>query len=477
MGYGILSYGAYIPPIRLKREAILEAIGWAVPGVRGLAFGERSVASWDEDSVTMAVEAARNCLLDIKEVPTSLTLASTTFPFADRSNSGIVADALNLPVSILTEDAFGSRRAGTSALVKNFLGSTNSLLLASESREAKPGSTQEMLYGHGAAALLLGEGETLADIISVESVHEDLIDQYRAVDTKFDYALEERWVREEGWLKIVPEAIGTALRKANLGVDDIDKLIVHGGAGAARSLSKKIGIESSKLADALQENVGDCGAAHPLLMVGSVLEKSNPNEVIMIIGFGQGTDVIIMKTNDKITIKNSQKGISIHLKNRRPIDNYALYLSLRGHIDIDFGLRSERDNRTALSAYYRKRKEISGLLGGRCVKCGTLQFPKSLICVSCGSSEPQREESLSGLVGRVKSFTEDWLAYTPFPPYIYGNVEFDGGANMMLEFTDFKVGDVKVGDEVRMLFRVKDYDDKRKFRRYFWKPAPLLIDV
>ena len=183
-----------------------------------------------------------------------------------------------------------------------------------------------------------------------------------------------------------------------------------------------------------------------------------------------------MKTNNKISQKNTKNGLQIHLDNKRQIDNYTLYLSLRGHIDIDFGLRSERDNRTALSAYYRKRREISAMLGGRCQKCGTLQFPRSLICVSCGSEEPQVEESLSGLIGRVKSFTEDWLAYTPFPPYIYGNVEFDGGANMMLEFTDFKVGDVKVGAEVRMVFRVKDYDDKRKFRRYFWKPAPLLTD-
>ena len=71
-----------------------------------------------------------------------------------------------------------------------------------------------MTYGHGAAALLLGEGNTIADILSVESVHEDLIDQYRTVDTKYDYSLEERWVREEGWLKIVPDAINLALSKA-----------------------------------------------------------------------------------------------------------------------------------------------------------------------------------------------------------------------------------------------------------------------
>ena len=112
--------------------------------------------------------------------------------------------------------------------------------------------------------------------------------------------------------------------------------------------------------------------------------------------------------------------------------------------------------------------------GGRCSSCGTLQFPRSLICVKCGAEKSQEPESLSNLTGTVKSFTEDWLAYTPVPPLIYGNVEYQDGANIMLEFTDFESGQVKSGDQVRMVFRIKDYDYKRGFRRYFWKPAPML---
>ena len=238
-------------------------------------------------------------------------------------------------MNTLTEDAFGSRRSGTSALVKNFLGSTNTLLLTSECREAKPGSTQEMTYGHGAAALLLGEGNTIADILSVESVHEDLIDQYRTVDTKYDYSLEERWVREEGWLKIVPDAINLALSKAAIEIGDVDRVIVQGSAGAARSLSKKMGIDGGKLADPLQATIGDCGAAHPLLMLTQVLAESNPNEIIMIVGFGQGTDIILLKTKSKISQKNTKKGLQIHLDNKRQIDNYtSFYICLYEAISI-----------------------------------------------------------------------------------------------------------------------------------------------
>jgi uncharacterized OB-fold protein len=113
------------------------------------------------------------------------------------------------------------------------------------------------------------------------------------------------------------------------------------------------------------------------------------------------------------------------------------------------------------------------MMGGRCRECNTLQFPHAPMCVVCGAHNSQDPESLSGLIGTVKSYTEDWMAYTAHPPYIYGNVEFEDGANIMLEFTDFEAGQVAVGSRVRMVFRVKDFDHKRNFRRYFWKPAPL----
>ena len=470
MGYGILSLGTYVPPMRLKRSVIYDALKWAVPGLKGLSGGERSVGSWDEDSVTMGLEAARDCLRNSDRSINSISLASTTFPFADRSNSGIISDALNLPAEIGNEDLFGSRRAASSALSRFFRSKSEGLLVASDARDTKPGSTQEMLYGHGAAAVHLGEGDTIADIIAAASVHEDLVDQYRSSGVDFDYSLEERWVREEGWLKIVPQAVNSALREANLEVTDLEGLLVHGSVGASRALARCLKISPEKLFDNLQGSVGDCGVPQVLLMLSHGLSKIGEGECFALIGFGQGADVVIFRKNKE---PKQPLAISSQLKNRRIIDNYNLFLSLRNQLSIDFGLRSERDNRTALSAFYRRRKEITGMVGGRCSVCGTLQYPRSILCVKCGTDKPQVEESLSDRIGTIKSFTEDWLAYTPFPPYIYGNVEFEGGANIMVEFADFEPGSLKVGDKTRMVFRIKDFDDKRKFRRYFWKPSPI----
>ena len=62
MTKGILAFGAYIPWRRLPRKAIAETHGWFNPALKGQAKGERAFCNWDEDPVTMAVEAARDAL-------------------------------------------------------------------------------------------------------------------------------------------------------------------------------------------------------------------------------------------------------------------------------------------------------------------------------------------------------------------------------------------------------------------------------
>ncbi len=479
MSFGILSFGAYVPTLRLPRSAIAEAMAWAVPSLKGLAKGERSLANWDEDSVTLAVEAARNCLAGIAQVPAQIQLASTTLPFADRSNSGIVADALLCDDFTTTEDLGGSRRAATSALVRLGLnpGPRSTLLLAADCPEAKPGSVQEMHYGHGAAALLLGEGKPLAIITGAASLHDDFVDQYRAAGAPHDYALEERWVREEGYNKLVPKVVRAALANAHLDISEIHRVVFPASAGIAKGVAKAIQANPDLFVDPLLSNCGDCGAAQPLLILAHALETAVPGEKILVIGFGQGADAIVVETTPHLGELQRGHGPSRYLAQKRMCRNYAMFLSLRNQLEVDFGLRAERDNRTSQSAFYRRRKDITGMVGARCVACNTLQFPRSQVCVKCGAMETQQDESLSGLLGRVKSYTEDWLAYTPLPPYIYGNVEFADGANCMLEFTDFEPGQVKVGSAVRMVFRIKDFDVKRHFRRYFWKPAPILNET
>ncbi|MCY4065291.1 MAG: hypothetical protein OXF57_02860, partial [Rhodospirillaceae bacterium] len=119
---GLKAYGAYVPRLRLSRKSIAEANAWFNPAIRGLAKGERAICNWDEDSLTMAVEAARDCLTPARldegaPAIAAVTFASTTLPFDDRQNAGILATALNFDETAVTMDFAASQRAGTSGLL------------------------------------------------------------------------------------------------------------------------------------------------------------------------------------------------------------------------------------------------------------------------------------------------------------------------------------------------------------------------
>ena len=99
---GITAYGAYIPRLRLSRLAIYQAMGWFAPALIMVAQGERSMCNFDEDSLTMAVAAARDCLTGMdKRAVDAAYLCSTTLPFADRQNAELGALPL-MPISVRT---------------------------------------------------------------------------------------------------------------------------------------------------------------------------------------------------------------------------------------------------------------------------------------------------------------------------------------------------------------------------------------
>src|SRR5215831_4346970 len=225
---GIKSYAAYVPRLRMERAAIAAAHAWALPSLRGLAKGERSFCSWDEDSVTMSVEAARACLRGAPSAQiAALTFASTTPVFADLQNATLVCAAAGIDgVGISTLDACGSLRAATSALLRTLesASAADALVVAADDRHARPGSVQEMQYGSGACALAVGREGVIARYLGGTSSAQQFVDHFRAEGQKYDYQWEERWIRDEGYLKIVPEVAGRVLAQAGVESPAIDFL-------------------------------------------------------------------------------------------------------------------------------------------------------------------------------------------------------------------------------------------------------------
>lgn len=478
---GIVAYGAYIPRLRLQRAAIVQANAWANSALAGLGRGERSMCNWDEDSVTMAVEAARDALTDAdREEISAVHLASTTLPFTDRQNAGICAEALNLGDELSTLDIASSLRAGTTGLI-NALRTVGAgtpgtvLFLASEHRRSRTGSPQELIYGDGAGALTLGSGErVIARLVGHHSVSVDFVDHYRGQNSEFDYDWEERWVRDEGYLKIVPSAIAAALERCKLAPDAIDHFVFPCALRRVPEMvAKRVGFAESALPDGggLQEVCGDTGAAHPILMLCRALETARPGEKILVAGFGQGCDVIVFEVTDAIGALPPRAGVAGSLARRAPEENYDRFLTFNSLVEKDFGKRAETDHQTPLSTLFRNRAMLTGFVGGKCERCGTVQFPKSHYCVNpnCGALDSQVDHPMADTPGTVKTWTADSLTFSIDPPAYFGMVQFEGGGRLMVDFTDVEKDSFDIGANVRMQFRVREYDAERGFRKYFWK--------
>ena len=479
---GITAYGAYIPRLRLVREAIFKAMGWLAPATIMVADGERSMCNWDEDSITMAVAAARDCLKGMnKERLAALYLASTTLPFSDRQNAGIVAAALNLKDEMITADYTASQKAATTALITAFeavlSGERSSILVtASDRRETKAANLYEMWFGDGAAALMVGDKDLIAVYKGSYSLSADFVDHYRGADKRYDYAWEERWTRDAGYGTFIPKVVTGLFDKLGITMNEVDRLVYPCFfKGDHRKIAKKLGADPEKLVDNMHEVCGETGTAHSFLMFISALERARPGDRILMCGFGQGANALYFEVTDNIAKLPDRQGVAGSLARKKSTGNYQKWLKFRDLIKTDMGIRAEAPTQTATTVLWRKNKMILGLVGGQCRDCDTPQFPHSDICVnpSCGAFYSQDDYEFADIPATVKTFTADLLAVSVDPPSIYGMVQFEGGGRLMADFTDCELDDIQVGLPMRLEFRCKSVDKDRGFTNYFWKAVPV----
>jgi hydroxymethylglutaryl-CoA synthase len=474
MAFGILASGVYVPRRRLSRAAVKEALGWTRSAMS--SRGTRAMAGWDEDTITMAVAAARDCL-DGGDRSTigSAYLASTNLPFADRSNVGVVTAALQIDPVSGSADVSGSLRAGTSAMIAGLnaaaaAGASDVLVVAAERRHLQPLSSLELIAGDGAAAMVLGNGDVVAEFVGKASRATDFVDHFRESGAEFDYGWEERWVRDEAYRGLIPKAIKAALSDIGIAPADIAHFILPSlDAKLPAAAAKMVGVRPEAVVDQADSWCGNLGAAHPLLLLAFALEHAEPGDLILVAGIGQGVDTLIfrmLRPSGRVRPDAAKQGLVE--------TSYTRYLAFNQLIDLDWGKRAERNTPLALTGQYRNRDMLTALMGGECDRCGQRQFPSNRICVNpnCGAIDSQHPISFAERRASVKSIASDFLTYTPDPPAIYGMIAFDDGGQFMAEFTDCSPEEVPVGASLRMTFRIKEVDPRRNYRRYFWKAVP-----
>jgi uncharacterized OB-fold protein len=208
-------------------------------------------------------------------------------------------------------------------------------------------------------------------------------------------------------------------------------------------------------------------------MLSVALEKAAPGQKILVIGFGAGCDALLLEATDAIQGYRSASSASAALARGVTDKNYTKLLSFADELDLDWGMRSETDAKTALTQLYRSQDQVIGFVGGRCTECEAIQFPRLAACVNCGSIKPLTPYPLADELAKVATFTADWLMFYPAPPLYVGLVQFDNGARLLMEMVDVDPAKFDVGSPLRMVFRIKEKDHRRHYNRYFWKAAPI----
>jgi len=458
--------GGYVPLLRADRKALARELSWSGLGMP--RAGYRAVAGWDEDPVTMAVEAGRGL---IASAPAALRFASTSAYFTDRLQAGIVLDALALPRSVRTADCANSRRAATGALLDALLAGAAEVVVAAEQRSTQAGSAAHLAYGDGAAAVRTGDAGG-ARLAGHASLSHDLVDRYASRGHPAPYAYEERFVRDVAVPQVMVPAVREACAAAGIAPDRIAHVAAAEPVGGCwKAVAGKLRIAAPNHCDRVAELAGDLGAAHPLYGLGLALDVAAVGEFVLLLGFGNGADALVFEKLGEVA---GAAAMARELGGGVALASPTRFLSLVGALDLDWGMRAEFEQKAQATVLERVGREMIGFLGGR-DSTGNVQFPKSAFPVNpaLGAPEVLEDVRLAELEARVLSITADRLNFTPDPPFDFGLVQFDNGARVLMEMTDRPAAGFAVGDRVRMRLRVKSLNPRLGFRTWFWKAAPL----
>lgn len=464
MGRYVAAVGGYLPLLRLDRAVAAKALRFSGQGGRGA--GRRAVAGWDEDALTLAVEAARG----IGAAPDAVVFASTSAPFFERSHAGLLVDALALTPRLRTTDVAGSRRCAVSTLLAALLSPGETLVAAGETRTAQAGSAQHLGYGDGGAAALTADAGA-ARLIGHASLSHDLVDLYASREHPQPYAYEERFVRETAVARVVAPTILAACAAAGIDPGAVAFAAVHEPiAGCWRDIAKASGVDAPNLASDLAQAAGDLGAAHALFAFALACAQAKPGDVVLLAGFGSGCDALVFEIVGDMP---GAQAAAAAVVEGLVLQDYVRFLNLTGALDLDGGMRAEVEQKAQATVLERYGRDMIGFIGGRDL-AGNVQFPKTRMPVRPGATgpEPMTDVRLADAPATIVSVTADRLVYTPDPPFWFGLAQFDNGARVMMEFTDADAAGFKVGDAVRMRLRIKSHDKRRGFRTYFWKAAP-----
>lgn len=459
---GIVAWGTYLPLGRLDKSEIAAVAG------RGGGRGTRTVASFDEDPTTMAVEASRRAIGATITPVESLLFASVNPAYADRTNATAIHAALRLDVTTPAFDLGLSARSAVGGLLMAAEGTRTTLVAAADIRTGLAGSDSEANGGDAAVAIVIGEhtedAPVLAEIISSANTTREFIDRWRAPGTPHSKIWDEKFATN-CLTPLAQQALQDALEAAGATGQDLKAAAVSASsARVARAIAPKLKV--ANVVSDFSDRLGHCGAAQPGLLLAHLLESSAPGDLVALCSATDGADALILRVTEAVAQQQQRAETVARLAEGGKLVPYGKFLSWRGLLAVEPPRRPE-PQRISATAAARSADWKYGFVGSIDSETGAVHLPPMRVSADGDRTDDMAMLPMAQAQGTIATFTIDRVAYSPSPPIIFAVVDFDGGGRLPVELCDCDETEVHVGARIEMTFRRLHAADDMP--NYFWK--------
>ncbi len=337
---GIVGYGAYVPRYRLAGEEIARVwrgrdAGWPIK--------QKAVPGIDEDTVTMAIEAARNALLRADIDPQDLKalwVGSESHPYAVKPTSTIVAETLGALPETQAADWEFSGKAGTEALQAciGLVGSgmaDYAMCIGMDAAQGRPGDPLEYTASAGGAALIIGPAAASVAVVEGSlSYVTNSMDVWRRPGARYY----NNTLRSTGFDAYYDHVKTTALafmEEIGHTTADYQHVVLHQPDGKMpRRVADSLGFTWDQLAAGFfVEDIGSTHAGSVLLGLSGVLDVAQPGDRVLLVSYGSGagSDAFSLVVTERVAERRLVAPITRDYIMRRKAIDYATYARFQGN--------------------------------------------------------------------------------------------------------------------------------------------------
>ena len=330
---GIVGWGSYVPAYRIKAATIAAQWGDDAATIeRGLLLKEKTVPGKDEDTITIAVAAAKNAVkragIDPQKIG-AVYIGSESHPYAVKPSGTVLIDALGIGPDVHVADFEFACKAGTEAMFVAYshVKSGNmdyAMGIGADTSQGAPKDALEYSASAGGAAFIFGNNDIAANVLFTHSYTSDTADFWRR---EYEHYPRHggRFTGEPAYFKHVLGCGRSLLEKSGIKPSEFAYAVFHMPNGKFPLKAGQIlGFTKEQMMQGWVVNtMGNTYSGSSPTGLAAVFDVIKPGEKAFMVSFGSGagSDGFIFEATDAITKKQN-----LAPKTREILDGKKIYL-------------------------------------------------------------------------------------------------------------------------------------------------------